>query len=76
MEEDILLEDVETFTANVYQTERVRIKKKPALFVPGHRFFRNETIDDLKKSGHLPYPSIKMPSQPTGYIKGRDDDCL
>jgi hypothetical protein len=76
MEEDILLEDFETITSNVHQMERVRIKKKAALFVPRHNFFRNETIEDLRRNGHLPYPSVKMPSQPTGFIKGRDNDCL
>ena len=76
MKENIVLEDVQTIAADLYQKERLRIRKKNPLFIPNHRLFRNEKIESLGKHGHLPYPLIKMPAQPVGYIKGKDDDCL
>jgi len=76
MKENIVFENFETNVASLYETERVTIRKKNALFVPNHRYFRNETIEELRKTGHLSYPLAKMPVQPEGYIKGKDDDCL
>jgi len=81
MKEDLVFDELgraelETIATNVYQPERPRIKRKSALFVPNHRQFRNEILEELDKLRHLHYPNVKMPEEQTRYIKGKDNDCL
>ena len=75
MNENIIFDDFDTIAPVAPQRERIRMKKKPALFVPSHRLFRNEMIDEVRRSGYI-YPMVKMPPQQMRYIKGRDNDCL
>ena len=74
--DELQRDELETIATNVYQPERLRIKRKSALFVPNHRLFRNEILEELDKLRHLHYPNVKMPEQQTRYIKGKDNDCL
>ncbi|MBS1600280.1 MAG: hypothetical protein JST75_18780 [Bacteroidetes bacterium] len=76
MQENMVLDDLETLISGFYDDESIIPRRRSALFVPNHKYFRNETLDDLRKSGHLPYPAVKMPIPATGYLKAKDNDCL
>ena len=76
MNENLVSEVFITIAADIYREERTLKKSKPALFLPKPTYIRHDITTELHERRRLFYPPVKMPIQPTGYIKAKEYDCL